>query len=293
MRPNAAIIGDSENATRMTRSMMDQKNPTGILLNNAFLNRRPNYFVYIYNASDIQHVIPRPWAHPNVIIPPCEAGEAYSRPFIIPDILAEVIPQAGRHGLAVNGVDGKFLAQDAIMPESPNGSWETYQRVAAGNAMSGGTDLYQLGCWWSLNPEPEVDSREVTLAHARLGAFYEEQIGKATALSLEGPKGVAMITPLMHRACDHFKLTTEWHKRFTARVECPGCGETVPAGIVRHMPKDKCGFVFNWLGAIKQGMATKAEAKESGVSLAGEPLEEVPEIAAAKAATKKGAKVKK
>lgn len=272
-QPNATLLGtDTPNARRMTRAKMDEFNPMGISLNNAFLNRVPNYYVYIYNVSDIQHRIERPWAHPAVIIPPCEEGEAYSRPFIIPDIVAEVQPTVGgRVALAVNGTDGKFLAQDALHPEHPTGDWQTYIKANVANSGSFGTDLYGLGCWWSLTQDPEPDSDEVMTARRRLEATYEGLIEQATQLSLEGEKGRAQITPLMHRAANYYELETPWHMKFTRKVICPGCGQTVVAGLMRHMPKDVCGYVFNWLGAIRGGMATRDEAKAAGIELADAP----------------------
>ena len=78
-QPTATILGtNTPNARRMTRAKMEEMNPMGISLNNAFLNRTPAFYVYIYNVSDIQHRIERPWAHPAVIVPPCEEGEAVS-----------------------------------------------------------------------------------------------------------------------------------------------------------------------------------------------------------------------
>ncbi|MGC1965176.1 MAG: hypothetical protein WA673_01870 [Candidatus Acidiferrales bacterium] len=269
-RPNATLLGtDTPNAQRMTRAKMEEFNPFGIVLNNAFLNRTPNYYVYIYNVSDIQHRIERPWAHPAVIIPPCEEGEAYSRPFIIPDIVAEVQPTVGgRVSLAVNGTDGKFLAQDALHPEHPTGDWQTYIKANVANSGSFGTDLYGLGCWWSLNQDPEVDSDEVVVARQRLEGTYEGLIEQATQFSLEGEDGRKKITHMMHRAANYFHLETPWHMKFTRKVSCPGCGQTVSAGLMRHMPKETCGYVFNWVGAIRGGMATRDEAKAAGIELA-------------------------
>lgn len=269
-RPNATLLGtDTPNARRMTRAKMDEFNPLGITLNNAFLNRVPNYYVYIYNVSDMQHRIERPWAHPAVIVPPCEEGEAYSRPFIIPDIVAEVQPTVGgRVAFAVNGTDGKFLAQDALHPEHPDGDWQTYIKANVATSGSFGTDLYGLGCWWSLTEDPEPDSEEVLTARGRLEATYEGLIEQATQLSLEGEKGRAQITRLMHRAANYYKLETPWHMKFTRKVECPGCGQTVSAGLMRHMPKETCGYVFNWVGAIRGGMATREEAKAAGIEFA-------------------------
>lgn len=267
-RPNAAILGTSTaNAQRMTRAKMEEFNPSGIMLNNAFLNRTPAYYVYIYNAGPVQHRIERPWAHPAVIIPPCEKGEAYSRPFIIPDILAEIVPTVGgRVSMAVNGVDGKFLAQDVLMPEVPNGNWENYRAVELANAGSFGTDLYAQGCWWSLNSDPEVDSPEVLAAQERLRGTSDRLVREANLLAMQGEKGISQIYPKHHRAADLLGITAPWHQQFTSKMECV-CGAMIPVSAPRHMPKELCGYVHNWPAAVRHGMATREEAEAAGVEL--------------------------
>jgi hypothetical protein len=280
-RSNATMLGsDTPNARRMTRAKMDEFNPSGILLNNAFLNRKPAYYVYLYNAGDLPRRIERPWAHPAVLLSPCEPGEAYSKPFIIPDIVAEAIPQAGRTGLAVNGVDGKFLAQDALFPDNPFGSWEDYQPTPAGMAQNIGTDLYARGCWWSLDPSPEVDSEEVLTARNRITRHYEHLVQQATEFSMQGLEGMKQITGEMHHAADFFKLKTSWHQHFTAQIECPGCSQTIPLGTMRHMPKTVCGFVLNWPGAVRGGMATREEARDAGIILTDSTTPDADEVPA-------------
>jgi len=257
-----AVISESPIAKRAASSMMDQKNPTAIDLNNVFLRRKIEYYVYIYNCSSKQFMIPRQWAHPNVIIPGCNIGEAYSRPFIIPDVVTEIQPT--RSGFGVNGVDGKFLAQDVLMPEDPQGSWQTYRPIDAGTATSFGTDLYKWGVWWSLNEDPDPDSPEVLAARTRLETTYTLLLEEAHELATLGKK----VSLDMHRAADYYGITPPWHQRFEAKVPCEGCGAMVSATIARHMPKDLCGFVRDWPRAIKGGMATKAEAKAAGIEIA-------------------------
>ena len=283
-RPTATVLGTATpNARRMTRAKMEEMNPSGIMLNNAFLNRTPAYYVYVYNVSDMQHRIERPWAHPAVTIPPCEEGEAYSRPFIIPDIVAEVTPTVGgRVSLAVNGTDGKFLAQDAIHPEQIGGDWQSYQAPQISMSGSFGTDLYALGCWWSLNESPEPDSDEVMTARGRMEATYQRLIDEATLLSLGSQDDRKKIYASHHRAANYFKLSAPWHQRFTAKVECEGCGQIIPANVARHMPKDVCGFVRNWPAAIRGGMATREEARAAGITLADEPAREAETVPAEK-----------
>ena len=100
-------------------------------------------------------------------------------------------------------------------------------------------------------------------------------------LSLGNQDDRKKIYPSHHRAANYFKLTAPWHQRFSAKIECPGCGQIVPATIARHMPKEVCGYVLNWIGAIKGGMATREEAKAAGIELADAPAAPQAEGAAA------------
>jgi hypothetical protein len=269
---NAAILGtDTDNAKRMTRAKMSEKNDRFIFSGDANLRRVPEYYVYIYNVGPFQHEITRPWAHPKLVIPPCREGELISRPFVIPDIVQEPQQTAGSWTLNIRGLDGKFLAQDAIHPDFPTGNWENYRPIDVGHAVNDGTDLYKFGVWWTLDPEPALDSPEVLAARSLLEATCQNLIQQATELSMSGAEGLKMINSHMHRAADLFKITAPWHQRFTSKVECEGCGELINASVVRHMPKDKCGYVRDWEAALRAGMATKAEAIAAGVMVATEP----------------------
>jgi ribosomal protein S27AE len=269
-RVTAVISSDSRNARRLTRSKMMEHNPEPEQISDANIRRKPEFFVYIYNVSQIEQRIARPWAHPNLVIPACEPDEPYGQPAVLPDIVQDRIDRPGSWDIGVRGVDGRFLAQDAIHPDLPGTDWKTYKPVPAGNAGSLGTDLYALGVWWSTNNPPTEE--EVKTARDRLAATYRQQIQVANRLQMAGKSDE--ITPLMHRAADFFDLDLAWHTELTARQVCPGCGEKVPASMARHMPREKCGYVFDWNAALRSGVATKKEADEAGVMLGVEEPEE-------------------
>ena len=269
-RVNATINTGSKHARRLTRAKMIEMNPEPEQILDANIRRKPEYYVYIYNVSTLEQRIARPWAHPELIIPACEADQPYSQPAVIPDIVQDRVERPGSWDIGIRGVDGKFLAQDALHPDLIGGDWKSYRKIPRGTAANDGTDLYALGCWWSTNNPPTQE--EVKTARDRLSATYREEIKKASALQMQGKPD--LITPMMHRAADFFDLELPWHTELTARIACPGCGEKVSAGMVRHMPKDKCGWVFDWNRAIRAGVATKKEADEAGVMLGVEEPEE-------------------
>jgi len=242
---------------------MQELNPEPEQIIDANIRRKPEYYVYIYNVSTMEQRISRPWAHPALIIPACEPDQPYSQPAVIPDIVQDRVERAGSWDIGIRGVDGKFLAQDALHPDLLGGDWKSYRRIPKGSAANDGTDLYSLGCWWSLNNPPTEE--EVKTARDRLAATYRQEIQKANALQMQGKP--EEISPMMHRAADFFDLELPWHTELTARIVCPGCGEKVSSSMVRHMPREKCGYVFDWNRAIRAGVATKKEADEAGVML--------------------------
>jgi hypothetical protein len=263
-RVNAVISSDTRNARRLTRAKMMEMNPPPEQILDANIRRKPEFFVYIYNVSTMEQRVARPWAHPDLIIPACEPDQPYSQPAVIPDIVQDRVERPGSWDIGIRGVDGRFLAQDALHPDLMGGDWKSYRRIPKGTAANDGTDLYALGCWWSTNNPPTQE--EVKTARERMATTYREEIRKATTLQMAGKADE--ITPMMHRAADFFDLEASWHTELSARQICPGCGEKVPVSMARHMPKEKCGYVFDWNRAIRAGLATKKEADEADVMLA-------------------------
>ena len=249
---------------------MMEFNPEPEQILDANIRRKPEYYIYIYNVSTMEQRIARPWAHPELIIPACEPDQQYSQPCVIPDIVQDRVDRVNSWDIGVRGVDGKFLAQDALHPELIGGDWKSYRRISSGTSSNLGTDLYALGCWWSTNNPPTEE--EVHTARERLAATYRREIQAANALQMAGKSDE--ITPMQHRAADFFDLQLAWHTDLTARQVCPGCGEKVPVIMARHMPREKCGYVFDWNRAIRSGVATKKEADDAGVMLGVEEPEE-------------------
>lgn len=266
--PTATISSDTADAKRMTKTIERQLNGTTFLTGDANLRRPVDSWVYIFNVSPIEHKIWRPWVSEmrmgqGIILPPPAEGEEYGKPFQLPEILQEVTPRIqGGSELVTRGVDGKFYAQDALYPDQPNGDWKTYRPLNSANSMSGGegTNLYKLGCFWTTQNPPEPEA--VAKARERLEETFNAEVRNATNLALQGKN--AEITNLQHIAAEYLHVDVEWHKKYRAKMECPGCGEFVNAGIARHMAPE-CRWVFNWDKALAGGQATMEEAVAAGV----------------------------
>lgn len=276
--PNATLGGGHEREiAAMTHSISADKNDPQYrgmprISGDANLRREPMGFVFIYNVSPIEHKIERPWVSEcfdsngrplgkNVILKPCPPGEEYSKPFVIPDPLQEVTPRiAGSPEMIAKGVDAKFYAQDAICPDQPHANWKTLRPMNAADMGGEGTNLYRLGAFWSTSNPPEPEA--VAKARERLTQTFNEEIRKANALAAANK--AHEITNIQHLAADYLHVNVPWHQKYRPEVECPGCGDFVPAGIARHMKPD-CKWVFDKHKAWSGGQATKKEAIEWGL----------------------------
>lgn len=236
------------------------------LSGDANLRRPVTGRIYMYNVSNIEHRIERPWVAPQrlgkcIVLPACAAGEKYSKPFVIPEVIQEVTPRiAGSKEFINRGVEGSFYAQDALCPDQPHANWRTMRPMNAAQMTGEGTNLYILGCFWTDKnpPEPEAVAKATEL----WVKTANELILQGNILAQSGKVGD--ITNTMHLAADYLHVNVDWHRKYRAEVTCPGCGDYVPQGIARHM-KAECRWVFDWQRALDGGQATMDEAIAAGV----------------------------
>lgn len=279
------IVKGSRPAASATESMRRKENDNFVFAGDANLMHRPAFWVGIFNVSDMEQRVERPWLHtqffaaPNaerrpsakiMIIPACEEGKEYGKPFIIPDVVQMPEERPGSWQIRTFGQDGRFLAQDAINPEDPRGSWKTVRPMGAGFLSNEGTNLYDFGCFWIAAPTVDElipDADVLTAAHKRLEAKYNMLVTEANSFALQGATGIVQIGSLHRRAANYFGLDVDWNKRYTRKVPCQNCGEPLsPLAAVCT----KCPAVQNWEKAIALGLRTIQQAMDAGVVPAAE-----------------------
>lgn len=267
--PTATIGSGSPNAARMTRTMNDSQNPDFVFTGNANVARKPDYYVRIFNVGDMEHKIERPWVNYNpaqkakiIIIPACVKGEPYSKPFVINDVVQTPIRNILTNEMDTRGVDGKFLAQDALNPEDPRGSWKTVRQMNPTQLMNEGTNLYNWGCFWTLNEVPSEE--ELQAASEKRDAYYNHLIEEAKALWMGGDSGKKQIGFTHRKAASYFGLEFEWNQLYKATSNCDECDSVIP---VKASVCPKCGNVRNWEQAIARGLKTPEQASLAGISL--------------------------
>jgi hypothetical protein len=274
--PTHSTVGmNTPKARKQSEIWERETNGDFIFTGDANLRHVPEFYVGIWNVSDIEQKIERPWVSPGasrkcIIIPAKLEGERYSRPFLIPDILQEPVYKAGSSEVGVRGVDGKFLAQDALNPEDMRGSWKTVRPTAEAALYNEGTNLYHLGLFWEIagptgeNP-PSEDA--VRTAEKRLEATYNRLVQQANLLFMQGAKGQIEIGSLHRHAANYLRVNVPWNQQFERQNQCPSCGRALPVTAPRCAGPNGCGHVFNWEQALATGVATLEEATAAGVNL--------------------------
>lgn len=267
MNPTATIDGGTRNAQRMTRAKADEMNPGYVFTGNANMQRTPEFYVRIFNVGSLEHRIERPWCRYNpahrgkiILIPGCKPNEKYSAPFVIADVVQEPIYNLGQGEFATRGVSGKFLAQDAIHPDDPQGNWKTVRPSNAGLAQNEGTNLYRWGVFWTVEEVPSDE--ELKMAHSRMEEYYNQLIEEAKSLYMGGGEYRKQIGFTHRHAASYYGLEFDWNQVYRAQMECPGCGAKLPVSAVICQ---KCPATFNWTRALELGLRTVDQAVAFGI----------------------------
>jgi hypothetical protein len=277
--PHNAVLSDTPTARRVLGGMAKNKNENFVFTGDANMRRIPAFYIGIWNVSDIEQKIERPWVNPRpdpsapekslgkiIIIPARGDSERYSKPFLIPDILQEPVERAGSWEVNVRGVDGKFLAQDALNPEDMRGSWKTVRPVAEAALVNEGTNLYHLGLFWEVagpHGDDPPSEEAITTAEKRLVATYNRLVQEANLLFMQGAPGQLRIGHLHRHAANYLRVNVPWNQQFERQNQCSNCGTTLPVTASRCF---NCKKVINWERALAEGTATPEEAIAAGIN---------------------------
>lgn len=264
--PTASISSQHPEAVEAaSRAMSAHANPSYVFVGNANLDHQIQYTVKIFNVSDVEVRIERPWVNFNasqrgkfVIVPAKREGERYSKPFVIADIVQIPIRNDSNKTVSTYGQRAEFLAQDALNPDDMQGSWKTVRPLNAGNSINQDVNLYHWGLFWTRNDVPTDE--EIATAETRLEANYNRLIDEAKMLWASDKK--REIGTTHRRAASYFGLEFEWNVLYTTQKECPGCGTKIsPKAVICP----KCPATFNWTEALSLGLRSKQQAIDAGV----------------------------
>lgn len=219
----------------------------------------PPYKVYIFNIAPLQHRVEKGSAG-TFTIPECEMGESYGKPLILPSVVMDSYFVESE--MKTHSVSGEFMAQDIVHP-------------TIGANWSFGQNLDDLGVFWTKNNPPT--EKEIGVARTRMEATFRKLLSMASSIETTGK--FEDITPLMRIAAAYFGEDRPWNKIYKKLSDCPGCGDPVKAGIIRH----SCGYVFDADRALLASMITP-EQHAAMMKARGGPHEKKPEPKPAKTA---------
>jgi hypothetical protein len=262
----ATIESGSDNARRMEDSLRKQHDAPPRMLGDMNAGREVKFYIHIYNLGPIEHRIERPWAiGGRIVIPACLPGQDYSESVNIPDVVQEKTFVSGSNEFGTRGVDGKFLAQDALNPDDPTGSWKSVRPINQGLTTNIGTNLYNFGCFWTLASPPEAEA--VASVKSRMEKFFNDKITEAGTFWVaqqDSKYNGDRVSVVHHTIADYFGIETDWHRKFKSRKPCPGCGESLAENAVCCL---RCPATFDWNKSVKLGLRTKQQALDAGIVL--------------------------
>ena len=239
-------------AARQQEDKFNFRNDMSFSPDNAAPHYAPPYKVYIFNLMPLEWKVEKGSAG-TFIVKPCELGEPYSAPLVLPSVVQDSYFVESE--LKVHSVSGEFMAQDIVHP-------------TIGANWSFGQNLDDLGVFWTKNETPT--EAEIAKARTRMEATGRKLLAMATSIETSGR--LDDITPLMRVFATYFGEDRSWNRIYKKLAECPGCGEAVKAGIIKH----HCGFIFDPDRALLAGMITPEQHKTM-IEMRGPGIERPPQ----------------
>jgi len=206
--------------------------------------------VYIFNVGPIEHSVEKGSAG-RYTVKACDPGEEFSDPIVLPRLVGD--SYVVENEMKTHYVTGEFMAQDIIHP-------------TIGANWSFGQNLDEYGVFWTKNVKMIVESEgkkkpvpqkeDLVAARGKMEITFRKLLAMATTIETNG--NLNDITPLMRIAATYYGEDRPWNRVYRKLAECPGCGEPVKAGIIKHA----CGFIFDIDRALLANMITPALYKE-------------------------------
>ena len=236
---------------------------------NYAFGRKPEYWVYLYNISEQEHLVSRPPLIREMKITARKPNEDYALVGKFPQPLN--IPKGNVDSGEVDFViqDTRRFVMDIVNPDNIGINQDSFVE----NSSSGGTnDLGAKGVFWSLNGpgasangfEEAPTKVEIEAARKRMEKRYRFLLNQAKAVEVSNPKALEdTLSPEHHAAADYFGETYSWHNKQVRADYCGLCGERIRAGAAFHMTQDGGLCVNDWDRAIKAGRVTRAQAYDA------------------------------
>ncbi len=225
---------------------------------NYMLNKAPDYYVYLYNVSTMEHKVSRPPMLREMTMPKRNEKEKYVLVTRLPVPL--LVPKGNVDSNEIDFIptDTRRFAMDLINPDNLGLNQDAVVSQISGQ----GNDLGQKGVFWSLNNPPTEE--EVKAAYVRMERHYKFLLEQARTVETSNPKNLPdILSPEHHIAADYFHETTNWHSKPVHKENCPRCGMPATSGAAFHMLDGGGICVGDWDQAIKVGVRSRSQAYEA------------------------------
>ncbi len=257
----ARVETNSAIAQAVARRDMQKANLEGIAFvdftQDANLQRKPDYYLYIFNIAPRKFQVCRPPSWPTINFAACPKDQRYIAVGRVPSTVNEVSLVVDR--TVVTGIAGERFATDLLNPSNIGVDiWTeiTDEQVAW---LDGGTDdLTRRGIFWSRNETPT--ETELTMARERMEKHYKALLMQADAYQRENRQ--KEIGPEHRLAAEYFHYKALWHVVAEVPNFCPNCGEAVRPGLAYHATPFGTICVMDWHGAVNAGVKAKADVPE-------------------------------
>lgn len=243
---------------------------------NYVYSRKPDYYIYLYNYSEMEFIVSRPPLFQDAKFGGRKAGEEAHYLGKLPQPLN--IPKGNVDSGEVDPItqDTRRFVMDMINPDNLGINQDAFIE----RSTSGGTnDLGAKGLFWSYNgpgnskngtnpdgteAKDAPTAEEILAARKRMEKRYRFILNEAKTVEVSSPKDLPdKVTPELHAAAEYFGETYSWHNKQIRADYCPSCGEKMRAGAAFHKTEDGGYCVLDWDRAIKAGARTRAQAFEA------------------------------
>lgn len=265
----ASVKHSSDLSAAQTRAHNDDFQ-LGVFGNmNYVFGRKPEYFIYLYNLSELPIVVSRPPLFNEMKIPGRSASEEHRLVAVFPQPM--ILPKGNVDSNEIDALtqDARRFVADLLNPDNLGIS----QDVVIEKSTSAGTnDLGAKGLFWSYNGPggtkngygEKPTEQEVKAARGRMEKRYRYLLDQAKTVEVSNPANLReLLSPEHHMAADYFGESFSWHNKQVRTDYCELCGEKVRAGVKFHKMDDGGMCIKDWNAAVKAGVRTRAQAYDA------------------------------
>ena len=240
-------------------------------------NRKPDYWINIFNITPIKHFRHRPVDFPTLVIGACPKDKPWHLAFRVPNTVNYKWISADTLQPAFHSLRGERFATDLLNPA--NLGENIWAEVSPGDMelMHGsGDDLTRRGVFWEVRqrsnefcehcsdggkvcPIHDVPSAEaMRRTKIKLEAHYNMMVKNGEKLS-NNPKTADEVGEEHHIAADYLHISTTWHRQTIVQDSCPNCGESINPNTAYHASSLGGICVLDWKRTVATGQKRRED----------------------------------